>query len=90
MEKLNIGENIIQDESIESYKYREYTSDVRNFNKSGEIRFTINQQDVFLDISESYLLFKGQLVKRNGNEFATSDNTTLIKMLWCVDKRLKI
>ena len=81
MEKLNIGENIIQDESVESYKYREYTSDVRNFNKSGEIRFTINQQDVFLDISESYLLFKGQLVKRNGNEFATSDNTTLIKML---------
>ena len=28
MEKLNIGENIIQDESIESYEYREYTSDV--------------------------------------------------------------
>ena len=28
MEKLNIGENFIQDESIESYEYREYTSDV--------------------------------------------------------------
>ena len=78
MEKLNIGENIIQDESIESYEYREYTSDVRDFNKSGEIRFIINQQDAFLDISESYLLFKGQLVKRNGLEFATTDNTTLI------------
>ena len=47
MEKLNIGENIIQDESIESYEYREYTSDVRDFNKSGQVRFVINQQDVF-------------------------------------------
>ena len=78
MEKLNIGENFIQDESIESYEYREYTSDVRDFNKSGEIRFAINQQDVFLDISESYLLFKGQLVKSNDSEFATTDKTTLI------------
>ena len=78
MEKLNIGENFIQDESIESYEYREYTSDVRDFNKSGEIRFTINQQDVFLDISESYLLFKGQLVKSNKSEFTTTDKTTLI------------
>ena len=78
MEKLNIGENFIQDESIESYEYREYTSDVRDFNKSGEIRFTINQQDVFLDISESYLLFKGQLVKSNNSEFTTTDKTTLI------------
>ena len=77
MEKLNIGENFIQDESIESYEYREYTSDVRDFNKSGEIRFIINQQDAFLDISESYLLFKGQLVKSNGTEFAATDNTTL-------------
>ena len=78
MEKLNIGENFIQDESIESYEYREYNSDVRDFNKSGEIRFTINQQDVFLDISESYLLFKGQLVKSNNSEFTTTDKTTLI------------
>ena len=78
MEKLNIGENFIQDESIESYEYREYTSDVRDFNKSGEIRFIINQQDAFLDISESYLLFKGRLVKSNGSEFKKIDNTTLI------------
>ena len=49
-----------------------------SFNKSGEIRFTINQQDVFLDISESYLLFKGQLVKSNNSEFTTTDKTTLI------------
>ena len=67
MEKLNIGENFIQDESIESYEYREYTSDVRDFNKSVEIRFTINQQDVFLDISKSYLMFEGQLVKSNNS-----------------------
>ena len=39
---------------------------------------TINQQDVFLDISESYLLFKGQLVKSNDSEFTTTDKTTLI------------
>ena len=47
MEKLNIGENFIQDESIGSYEYREYTSDVGDFDTSGEIRFVINQQHVF-------------------------------------------
>ena len=64
MEILNIGENFIQDESIESYEYRRYTSDVRDFNESGEIRFIINQEDVFLHISKSYLIFEGQLIKK--------------------------
>ena len=36
MEILNIGENFIQDKSIESYEYRRYTSDVRDFNESGD------------------------------------------------------
>ena len=78
MEILNIGENFIQDESIESYEYRRYTSDVRDFNESGEIRFTINQEDVFLHISKSYLIFEGQLIKNNDSEFTTTDKTTLI------------
>ena len=78
MDKLNLGEKFIKDESIESYELHEYTSDRTILNKSGEIRFTINQQDTFLDISESYLQFEGQLVKNDDTEYKNDGNVALI------------
>ena len=47
-------------------------------NQTGEIRFRINDQDIFLDISESYIEFEGQLTKLDGTEYASADKATLI------------
>ena len=77
MEMLNIGENFIQDESIESFEFREYTSNSSDLNQGGEITFNIKQQNAFLNISKSYLIFKGQLLKNNDSEFSKNDNVTL-------------
>ena len=74
---LNIGENFIQDESIESFEFREYTPITSNLNGNVEIRFNINQQNVFLNISKSYLIFKGRLLKDDDSEFSINDNITL-------------
>ena len=77
MEMLNIGENFIQDESIESFEFREYTSNSSDLNQGGEITFNIKQQNAFLNIFKSYLIFKGQLLKNNDSEFSKNDNVTL-------------
>ena len=70
--KLELGEKLIIDESIEEYEYHEYIPDSGNtkLNQGGEIRIPINAEDTFLDISESYLVFEGQIVKNDGSEVA--------------------
>ena len=86
MEMLNLGEKLVIDESIEEYEYHEHVSDSGNMklNQGGEIRIPINAEDTFLHISNSYLLFDGQLVNNNGvvitdaNTAAKKEYTTLI------------
>ena len=62
---LKFTDTPIIDESIEPYQYHEYdTITGPNLNNSGgDIRISIESQDVFAHPSESYLIFEGLLRK---------------------------
>src|SRR6218665_2500619 len=60
---LNIAEAVPNDESIESYEFREYESqNPAALNNIGDIQIDIQNQDIFEQPSRSYLLVEGRLV----------------------------
>src|SRR5678815_4515200 len=64
---LNFTEASSVDEGIEKYEWHEYEPVARtNLNSAGEIRITIETQDLFCHPAESYLLIEGRLVKGDG------------------------
>ena len=68
MDKLNLKEEFIIDESIKSYEFHEYQPEQIDLNRyNTEYRFKVNQQDLYLDISESYLQFTGQVLRKDNN-----------------------
>jgi len=76
---LNITQKPEIDQSIEEYEYHSYEPITgTNLNRHGEIRITIETQDLFTHPSESYLVFHGQLV-RNADDavYADADVITL-------------
>ena len=78
MDMLKINESLATDESIEEYEYHEYKPITgSNLNNPGEIRITIQTQDIFYHPSESYLLFEGQLVKADGTAYANDNVVTI-------------
>ena len=66
-----IGESILElhetnatDESIKSYEYDEYQPITgTQLNSAGQITVTIENQDQFLDLHNSYLLIEGNVLK---------------------------
>ena len=76
-----IGESILQlhygnaiDESIKSYEYDEYQPITgTQFNSAGQITITIENQDQFLHLHNSYLLVKGDALKANHTSYADAD-----------------
>ena len=67
------GTTII-DESIQEYKYNEYEPiSVTSLNKGGDIRISIESQDVFMHPSKSYLIFEGRVTKADGTPYANAD-----------------
>ena len=72
MEKmLSINEPLSTDESIEEYEFHEYEPITgANLNNPGEIRISIETQDIFYHPSESYLMIEGQLTKADGSAYA--------------------
>ena len=72
-------ETPISDESIEEYEYHEYDPITgTNLNNSGgDIRTSIEWQDVFANPSESYLIFEGHLTKFDGTPYANVDEVAL-------------
>ena len=81
---LKFTDILIIDESIEVYKYHEYDPITgTNLNNGGDIRISIESQDVFTHPSESYLIFDGRLTKTddtayaNANEVALTNNTIM-------------
>jgi hypothetical protein len=71
---LNFTETPIVDEGIERYEFHEYEPVARtNLNSAGEIRINIEQQDLFTQPSEAYLLFEGRLTKADGTAYANAD-----------------
>ena len=75
---LNFTEQPIIDEGIERYEFHEYEPAARtNLNSAGEIRLNIEQQDLFTQPSEAYLLFEGRLTKADGSAYANADAVAL-------------
>ena len=77
---LRITDPILSDNSIDRYEDYEYgTIAGTNLNSFGtDIRINIQNQDVFLHPSKSFLIIEGQLVRNdNGNEYAAGDLITL-------------
>ena len=78
MNMLKIDEPLARDESIEEYEYHEYEPITgSNLNNPGEIRISIETQDIFYHVSESYLLIEGQLTKQDGSAYANADVVTI-------------
>src|SRR5271156_5343974 len=79
-EILDINEPHLYDESIRAMNYYEYTPQTQaNNNTVGhQISIVINNQDIYLLPSKSYLKFKGQIRRTgNNNVYATEAEITL-------------
>ena len=77
---LKINENIKGDTSIDEYEYFEYGTIVgTNLNNfGGDIRITIEIQDIFTHPSESFLRIEGRLTKNNGTANTGTDIVSLV------------
>ena len=80
-----IGESILElhetnatSESIKSYEYDEYQPITgTQLNSSGNITITIETQDRFLRLHNSYLLIQGDVLKADNTRYADADLITL-------------
>ena len=77
-EVLNFTEKPIIDDGIERFEYHEYEAVSTNLNKTGEIRITIEQQDLYVLPSEAYLLVEGRLLKADRTSYADAEVVTLL------------
>ena len=76
-----IGESILElhetnatDESIKSYEYNEYQPiNGTQLNSAGQITITIENQDQFLNLHNSYLLIEGEVLKADNTRYAVAD-----------------
>ena len=75
---LKFTETPIIYESIEEYEYYEYEPITgANLNNGGDVRISIELQDVFTHPSESYLIFVGRLTKADGTAYVNADEVAL-------------
>ena len=81
---LKFTDSPIIDESIEEYEYHEYEPITgTSLNNGGDVRISIESQDVFTHPSESYLIFDGRLTKAddtlyvNAYEVALTNNAIM-------------
>ena len=75
---LKIDEPFVKDESLEEYEYHEYEPITgANLNNPGEIRITVETQDIFYHPSKSYLMIEGQLKKADGTAYANDEVVTI-------------
>ena len=67
------------DESIKSYEYNEYQPIIgTQLNSAGQITITIENQDQFLHLHNSYLLIEGEVLKSDDARYADADLITPI------------
>src|ERR1043165_6311616 len=78
-EILNITEPSTIDEAIEKYEFHEYEPVSRTtLNSAGEIRITIETQDLYCHPAESYLLIEGRFVKADGTAYADANAAAIV------------
>ena len=76
---LKFTDTQIIDESIKEYEYHEYEPITdTSLNNGGDIRISIESQDVFTHPSESYLIFKGRLTKADCTVYVNADEVALM------------
>ena len=76
-----IGESILEfhetnaaDESIKSYENNEYQPITgTQLNSAGQITITIENQDQFMHLQNSYLLIEGEVLKADNARYADAD-----------------
>ena len=75
---LKFTDTSINDESIEEYEYHQCEPITgTSLNNGGDIRISIESQDVFTHPSESYFIFEGCLTKADGTLYANADEVAL-------------
>ena len=71
---LELHETNVTDESIKSYEYDEYQPITgTQLNSAGQITITIENQDQFLHLNNSYLLIEGDVLKADDTRYANAD-----------------
>ena len=71
---LELHETNATDESIKSYEYDEYQPiSGPQLNSAGQIIITIENQDQFLHLHNSYLLIEGDVLKADDTRYADAD-----------------
>ena len=80
MEALNILEEPIYDNNVESFQYYDYTpQSEHNLDTYGSaIVIDIHANDTYVQPSKSYLTIKGQLVKSDNTIYDANDQITLV------------
>lgn len=80
MEALNIIEEPIYDNNIESFQYYDYTPQSQhNLDTYGSpIVIDIHANDTYIQPSKSHLIIKGQLVKGDDTAYNANDQITLL------------
>ena len=76
---LKFTETPLIDESIEEYEYNEYDpmTGTNLNNGGGDIRISIESQDVFAHPSAHYFIFEGRLTKADGTAYTNADEVAL-------------
>ena len=75
---LQLHEGNAADESIKSYEYDEYQPITgTQLNSAGQITITIENQDQFLHLHNSYLLIEGDVLKADNTRYADADHIAL-------------
>ena len=75
---LKFTDSPIIDESIEEYEYHEYEPITgTSLNNGGDVRISIESQDVFTHPSESYFVFEVPLTKADGTLYVNADEVPL-------------
>ena len=75
---LKFTETHLMYESIEEYEYQEYDPITgTKLQNGGDIRISIESQDVFAHPSESYLIFEGHLTNAYSTAYANADEVAL-------------
>ena len=87
---LKFTDTPIIDESIEEYEYHEYEPITgTSHNSGGDIRMSIELQDIFTHPSESYLIFEGRLTKADGTLYDKADEVALTNALMHLFSRIE-
>jgi len=79
MDAFNITQDIVFDTSVECDQVLEYEPVTgMNLDSPSEIRIVINQEDLYVQPSKSYLIIEGRLTKNDGTTYVDADLISII------------